>query len=333
MQHKARASAKRIRRAVIATTGAAVLAGGVVWTTNAATVEDDGSSPKTAPKAAAAGEPIGFGAGTSGGAGGETVTVSDAAAFTEAVESEGAKTVQVEGSIAIDGMVKVSADKTVVGAGADAAITGGGLNISDATNVIVQNLTFTGSGDDAINVDGSSKVWIDHNTLSDAYDGLIDIKNGSDAVTVSWNHLHDHDKSMLLGHSDDNGDADTGKLRVTYDHNWFEGTGQRHPRVRFGNPVHVLNNYYQDIGSYGVASTTNAGVLVEGNSFENVEDPFHLAEGDSEPGALVAKDNHLVNSGEGETGGTVAEIPYAYTADDAAQVKSIVTEGAGAGKG
>jgi pectate lyase len=33
------------------------------------------------------------------------------------------------------------------------------------------------------------------------------------------------------------------RLRVTYYANWFDGTTQRHPRVRFGNPVHVVNNY------------------------------------------------------------------------------------------
>ncbi|AXK31883.1 pectate lyase [Streptomyces armeniacus] len=331
--HRARARSVRVGVAAVAV-GAVI--GGLAWSGNAA--ESTGADSPAASErgagdgSAAAAEPVGFGAGTTGGAGGETVTVSGAQEFTEAVQSEGPLTVQVEGAVELDGMTDVAADKTVVGVGTDGGITGGGLNISGVENVIVQNLTFSGSGDDAVSVDGSTHVWIDHNDLSNAYDGLVDIKNGSDEITVSWNHLHDHDKSMLLGHSDDNGDADTGKLRVTYDHNWFDGTGQRHPRVRFGNPVHVLNNYYSDIGSYGVASTTNAGVLVEGNSFENVEDPFHLGEGSSEPGALAAKDNHMVGSGEGETGGEVAEIPYAYTPDAAADVKSLVTEGAGVGR-
>ena len=48
---------------------------------------------------------------------------------------------------------------------------------------------------------------------------------------------------MLLGHSDGY-TADIGHLRVTYHHNFFNGTNQRHPRVRFGEPVHVYNNYY-----------------------------------------------------------------------------------------
>ena len=86
---------------------------------------------------------------------------------------------------------------------------------------------------------------------------------------------------MLLGHDDDNGSQDIGHLRVTYHHNWFDATTQRHPRVRFGNPVHVYNNYYGSNGGYGVASTEGAGVLVEGNYFENVDDPYHLGEGNN----------------------------------------------------
>ena len=65
-----------------------------------------------------------------------------------------------------------------------------------------------------------------------------------DYVTVSWNHTHDHTKNMLLGHDDGNGAQDIGRLKVTYHHNWFDGTRQRNPRVRFGEPVHVYNNYY-----------------------------------------------------------------------------------------
>ncbi|MTE17966.1 pectate lyase [Streptomyces sp. TRM43335] len=284
------------------------------------------------PSPSAADRPMGFGAGTTGGTGGATVTVTNADQFVDAVQSDGPLVVRVNGTIDLDGMTKVASNKTVVGVGTSGRITGSGLNISKVSNVIIRNLTFKGSDDDAINVQYSTRVWIDHNDISDANDGALDIKRASDHITVSWNRVHDHDKTFLLGHSDSNGGEDSGKLRVTYHHNWFDGTNQRHPRVRFGNPVHVLNNYYSNIGDYGVASTENAGVLVEGNYFENVEDPFHLGEGSSDPGSLQARNNHFVNSGRGETGGSVASIPYGYTADNAADVKSIVRAGAGVGR-
>ena len=78
---------------------------------------------------------------------------------------------------------------------------------------------------------------------------------------------------MLLGHDDGNGAQDTGRLKVTYHHNWFDRTPQRNPRVRFGEPVHVFNNYYVYNTDVGVACQANAGCVVEGNYFENVEEP------------------------------------------------------------
>ncbi len=146
-------------------------------------------------------------------------------------------------------------------------------------NVIIRNLNFRGWPDDAINVQMfSHHVWIDHNTWTTGTDGGVDIKRGSSYVTVSCNHADGTDKNMLLGHDDGNAAQDIGRLKVSYHHNWFDDTNQRNPRVRFGDQVHVYNNYYNDTGNYGVASTENAGVIVEGNYFVNVDDPFHLGE-------------------------------------------------------
>ncbi|MFB9251295.1 pectate lyase, partial [Sphaerisporangium melleum] len=60
--------------------------------------------------------------------------------------------------------------------------------------------------------------------------------------------------------------------------------------------------------------------------------PYHLGEASSGPGTLVARNNQKVNSGAGQTGGSVATIPYSYTCDTPSQVNSIVSAGAGAGK-
>ncbi|WP_367129618.1 polysaccharide lyase family 1 protein [Saccharothrix sp. HUAS TT1] len=270
--------------------------------------------------------------GTTGGAGGGTVTVSDATAFTNAAKSTTTQTIRVSGTITLSSMTKIASNKTIIGVGSGATIAGHGLNISKVSNVIVRNLNFRDWADDGIQVETSTRVWIDHNTLRNGYDGAIDIKRASDCVTVSWNKVSSHDKTMLLGHSDDNGSQDRGKLRVSYHHNWFDGTNQRHPRVRFGNPVHVYNNYYGGVTSYGVASTEEAGVLVEGNTFENTGDPFHLGEGSSDPGTLVARNNCHVNSGSGQQGGSVKSIPYSYVLDACSTVKSSVQSGAGVGK-
>jgi pectate lyase len=81
-----------------------------------------------------------------------------------------------------------------------------------------------------------------------------------------------------------------------------------------------------------VASTMEAGVLVEGNYFENTEDPYHRGEGSSPAANLVARNNHFVNSGSGDAGGSVRSIPYSYTLDSASSVKSSVSGGAGTGR-
>ncbi len=313
----------KMSRTLAVATAVAAVAGFTAWSS---------VSAQSATPTLAVGTPEGYGAHTTGGAGGSTVTVSSASAFEDAADSDGPLQIQVNGTINLSDMTKVASDKTIVGVGTSGKITGSGLNVSKVDNVIIQNLTFTGSNDDAINVQYSTNVWIDHNDLSNAYDGATDIKRASDNVTVSWNHYHDQDKNCLLGHSDDNGSEDSGHLHVSYHHNWFDGTVQRNPRVRFGNPVHVYNNYFNDNSGYGVASTEQAGVLVEGNSFENVDDPYHLGEDASPAGSLVARNNKLVNSGAGQTGGSVSNPSYSYHLDSADSVKGIVTSGSGVGK-
>ncbi|GAA2275327.1 hypothetical protein GCM10010149_17530 [Nonomuraea roseoviolacea subsp. roseoviolacea] len=314
------------------TSGLAAAVAAVIALAAPASAAQRADEPPAATPAAET-SPVGWagqGGGTTGG-GTAPTTVSSASALKTALSSGPAAVIRVSGTISCSGMLKVTSNKTVIG-NAGATIAGCGFNVASASNVIIRNLTFRDWDDDGINVQYSTRVWIDHNSFSNGYDGAVDIKRASDYVTVSWNKFSSHDKTMLLGHSDDNGSEDRGHLRVTYHHNWFNGTNQRHPRVRFGNPVHVYNNYYASIGSYGVASTKEAGVLVEGNYFENTKDPYHRGEGSSPAANLVARNNHFVNSGTGDAGGSVAGIPYSYPLDAPSSVKSIVTGGAGAGR-
>jgi pectate lyase len=313
-------------------------------------VRDDGNPPPATPG------PVGFASlnalgqnGTTGGQGGPTVTVSTAAEFLDFISRAGPYVIRVNGLIALPaGMHNVTSHKSLIGVGANSGIIGAGLNIgdpvSDATtpppgggvhNVIIRNMIFRDSPDDAINVQMfAHHVWIDHNELSDCYDGLIDIKRGSDYVTVSWNHTHHHTKNMLLGHSDTNGAQDIGRLKVTYHHNWFDDTPQRNPRVRFGEPVHVFNNYYFSNSDVGVACQANAGCLVEGNYFEDVEEPMTIRYSGPR-GRMVERNNVFVGtSGKPVVGGAVVDPAsyYSYTLDNPADVKAIVVQGAGVGK-
>lgn len=269
---------------------------------------------------------------TTGGAGGPTVTVTSGSQLISEMQASGSRIIQVSGTLNISGMNDVASNKTIVGLGSNATIAGGGLDIDGASNVIIRNVNFRDWDDDGVNLqNGAHHVWIDHNSFTNGNDGALDIKRESDFLTVSWNRFFNHDKTMLLGH-DDGHTADRGHLRVTYHHNWFDGTNSRHPRVRFGNVVHVFNNYYNDIGDYGVAATQESAVLVEGNFFENTDDPYHCGEGDSDPSNLRAVNNHFVSSGSGQTCGSVGSVPYSYSVDTPSNVKSIVTSGAGTGR-
>jgi pectate lyase len=284
------------------------------------------------------------GGGTTGGAGGPTVTVTSLAALTTAASSTSAQIIRISGNFSCSDDVRVQSNKTILGVGSGSGLNGCGFNMRDVSNVIIRNVRIAnvqaGNGNgDAIHIDHATRIWIDHNDLSsnttsgtDFYDGLVDISHAGDFVTVSWNFLHDHIKCSLVGHSDNNAGEDVGHLRVSYHHNYVSNCNSRNPRVRFGNPVHVFNNYYVNVGDYAVASTIQGGVLVEGNYFENVPDPFHLGEGSSPAGTLVARNNFFANSGSGQTGGSVGAIPYSYTLDAASSVKGIVQAGAGTGK-
>jgi pectate lyase len=293
------------------------------------------------PAAAAAG-PDGFASvnalgqnGTTGGAGGRVVTATTSEQFLDYIDTVGTLIIQVAGTITISSKQGVRPNKTVVGLGTSAVINGGGLDFYRSYNVIVRNLRFTNAEDDAVNIgQNSHHVWVDHNEFSGAVDGSVDIVRGAEYVTVSWNWFRGSDKSMLIGHSDGAASTDKGHLKVGIHHNFFDGSRQRHPRVRFGEPVHVYNNYFRANELYGVASTMDAGVLVEGNYFENVPHPVLVGYGDSGPGRVVQRGNVFAGSGVPQTAGTVQEPRtfYPYTLDNAADVPRIVRAGAGVGK-
>jgi pectate lyase len=290
-------------------------------------------------------------AGTTGGAGGPVVEVDTAAEFTAAIARTGPLVICVRGMIQLPAspqMHNVTSDKSILGIGAASGFTGGGLNIglpnddsitsppaNAVHNVIIRNLVFRGATDDSVNVQMfSHHIWIDHNDLASGFDGLIDIKRGSSYVTVSWNHTHNHTKNMLLGHDDGAGAQDIGRLKVTYHHNWFDQTPQRNPRIRFGEPVHIFNNYYLHNTDVGVACQANAGCVVEGNYFENTEETVtnHYA---GPTGRCVARNNVLVGeSGPPDCSGSVQEPStyYAYTVENPNTVKATVMAGSGTGK-
>jgi pectate lyase len=195
------------------------------------------------------------------------------------------------------------------------------------------------SGDgDAIHVETSDHIWIDHNDLSsdmnngkDFYDGLVDLTHAADFITVSWNRIHDHFKVSLVGHSDSNGSEDTGHLHVTYHHNLFQNFNSRTPSLRFGTG-HVYSNYFNN-GDTGIHSRENAQMLVQNNVFRSVNTPIETT-GDSKVDGFVNESGNDFGGGTNDITqtGNFTNPPYSFTLTPTAQVINVVTAGAGTGK-
>jgi len=73
-------------------------------------------------------------------------------------------------------------------------------------------------------------------------------------------HFSMHDKTMLIGA--DSSNVTDRCIRVTIHHCFFDGTRQRHPRVRFGK-VHLYNNYTRNWGIYAVCASVESQVGVD----------------------------------------------------------------------
>ncbi len=280
--------------------------------------------------------------GTVGGDGGPRVAPTTAAELREAAAAEGPRVIELRGRYDLGGeLLDVTSDKTLVGAAGATLV--GAVRLNGVTNVVLQDLRVDGAvadnERDAVEVSGSSCVWIDHCEIVDGADGNLDIVRGSDLVTVSWTCFHyvtktdDHRYSNLCG----NEDTDTpGKLNVTFHHVWWgDGVRAQMPRVRHGQ-VHVYNSYYSAAGNeYCVGAGYMARLLVERCVFDGVNDPirFQLDE-DAETGEhtaeIVQRDNDVTTaSGALESRGSSFTPPYPYELEPVGTVRATVTASAG----
>ncbi len=333
------------------------------------------TSPSTSPSPGPTGAPgnaaglVGFATltghgrvGTNGGTGGPTVTVSTYAQLAAAVADDAPRIVRVSGTITGTGedMLDVGSNKTVIGVGSNATISGFGLDVNGwgpdevawggdlcdpaekdrfthVQNVIIRNLSFRNSPDDSVNVQCySHHVWIDHNTFYPAGDGSVDIKRGSDLATVSYNRYVGTDKSMLMGHSDSNGAQDRGYLRVTYHHNWFDGSNTRHPRVRFGY-AHVYANHVT-VSDYFLGLGVGGQIYAESNYVvraKTITEDFgdtHLTWRPSNYYniATITRANSSGSTMDDwlRADGTVAPPPYSYNAGSASSTPPAAGAGA-----
>ncbi|XP_043725343.1 probable pectate lyase 12 [Telopea speciosissima] len=229
---------------------------------------------------------IGFGRNAGGGKGGMTYIVTDSsdAGLKPGTLRYGVSLNQPlwiifsgDMTIKLKEKLMMSSFKTIDGRGAIVHIVGAGCLILDqVSNVIIHNVHIhdcvpAKSDGDGITIMSSSKIWVDHCTLSSCTDGLIDVTLGSTGITISNNYFSHHDKVMLLGHND-NFVADSG-MQVTVALNHFgEGLGQRMPRCRHGY-FHIVNNDYTHWGIYAVGGSANPTINSQGNRYTAPGEP------------------------------------------------------------
>jgi pectate lyase len=222
------------------------------------------------------------------------------------------------------------------------------LNIRQYSNVIIRNLKIREVfyPHDGLTIDECHHVWIDHCEFHskigpgigvDTYDGLLDIKKGSHNVTVSWCRFYDHMKTVLIGHSDNNGEQDA-NLEVTFHHNWFSNTDGRNPSLRFGK-VHYFNNYLENISDYGFAVRNGAHAKIENCHFESVNIP--IATNKFEGHGFACISGCIYSGSSSENDNQISEpfdctfwdneIPYSYSLESTNTVKISVENYAGVG--
>ena len=167
---------------------------------------------------------------------------------------------------------------TFEGIGEDATIKGFGFLVRNSKSIEFRNFAIIRCMDDGLSLDtDNSNIWIHHLDVfygkhgsgdHEKGDGAIDVKSDSKYVTMSYCHEWDTGKSNMFGMK-----SESGENWISYDHNWFDHSDSRHPRVRTMS-VHVWNNFFDNVAKYGVGATSGSSVFVENNYFLNTKKPI-----------------------------------------------------------
>lgn len=297
---------------------------------------------------------VGWGEATTGGTGGTTINVTTLSELKSAGSQSGAAIIVIQNNISAGSQqVNISGNKTVMGAGSGVKLDFGFTLTGD--NVIIKNLDMMNGGfnegdtegDDCITMNGRQNVWIDHCTMHEAMDGLIDPCKDSRFVTISYCYFYHQRTAILIGGEDSdstaqnaqsNADKSQWYYTVTFHNNYCNDVYERSPRVRFG-PVHMFNNYISNCPTYAVGKGVCANIYSENNYFYNTTQVWYAWDSSSKPGYIEDVGSLFEGSN-----GTTTDFPppsnlawtpstyYAYTAQTAAWTKANVPAQAGCGK-
>ena len=223
--------------------------------------------------------------------------------------------------------------------------TSGIFLFDGCSNIILRNIKMVGPGaddnqcQDLLNLDGATKVWVDHCEFSDGVDGNFDIVGNSDNITVSWCRFFyekdpkaDHQFSNLIGSNADMKPKD-GLYTITYAYNWWDhGCAQRMTRSRHSD-LHFLNCYWNsNNASYYIGPGTTK-LYIEGCYFDGNVATKNIIKDSYEGSNSWTIVNSYAKKGLPSNNGTVSKPSYAYTAMAYADVPATITNsscGAGA---
>lgn len=176
-----------------------------------------------------------------------------------------------------DRRIIVASNKTLVGMGPNAKISGASLILDNVQNIIIRNLAIADinpalvEAGDGVTVDDSSHIWIDHVAFSMISDGYTDISD-SNNVTLSWNRFYGYNPQVCANQHWYTNLVDNS--RVTFHHNFWDRAAGRNPKIE-GNyaRTHLYNNYWKNITYFSIGASDGAQVKVENNYFENSARP------------------------------------------------------------
>ncbi|KAG8675737.1 hypothetical protein FPOAC2_01812 [Fusarium poae] len=179
--------------------------------------------------------------------------------------------------------ITVGSNKSLIGVGNKGVIRGKGLRIIGAKNVIIQNVHITELnpqlvwGGDAITLDDTDNVWIDHVTtsligrqhivLGNKACNRVTISNSKIDGTTNWSASCNtyHYWGLYFAGSND---------LVTFKNNYVYRVSGRGPKVAGNTLLHAVNNFFHDVPDHAF-EIDSGSALVEGNVFQNVKYPVN----------------------------------------------------------
>jgi pectate lyase len=286
--------------------------------------------------------------GTTTGGSGAPVVCTTLSQLTSAASDDVSRVVHISGTINLGSSnFRVGSNKTIIGQGSGSGFSGN-LQCRLENNIVLQNLNFTnpnsvGDGD-GLTLYGATHVWVDNCSFTQCGDGSLDVTHGADWITVSWCKFQytsntGHNFVNLIGHSDNNAGEDTGKLHVTFHHNWWATLCvERMPRMRFAR-VHSYNNYFNCSGNNQcIRASIQSQALAENNYFENINRPYEKFASSSSTGSQVglirAVGNTTVNCTNVQSfSDSVFAPPYGYSLESPSTARTAIIASAGTGGG